>query len=398
MRTMREIFNRKLVRANSKLLSKEYFQQAFGTRPRRQASSDESVLQYAEEQQSAADKGIVLNANWNNPTLLLALGLGLLLVAGCQKPAAKEVKPTAVVDLQAVTICRSTTMLLPLVVAEKQGYFAAQGLTVTAREYPIGREALEAMLKGDCEFASAAEPPVVEYAMQRDDFRILSALQSSDNLSRLVARRDRGINTPTDLRGKRIATVKGTAPHYFLRLFLEKHGIGLNEVTVEFLPGDAMLAALSSDRVDAVAMTNNFIAKAQQAFGDKAVILEAPGLCRNYYMLLATSGLLDKRPQVAVQFLRALAQAEDLINQKPEEAQALASAYQGIPLTEIKQLWGMYLHHLSLDHAMLMGLEDTARWYVKQMDDSQRPVPNLMPLIHTESLRAVRPDAINLTK
>ena len=49
----------------SKLHSKEYFQQAFGTRPRRQASSDESVHQYAEEQRSAADKGIVLNANWS---------------------------------------------------------------------------------------------------------------------------------------------------------------------------------------------------------------------------------------------------------------------------------------------------------------------------------------------
>jgi hypothetical protein len=52
------------MQTNSKLHSKEYFQQAFGTRPRRQASSDESVHQYAEEQRIAADKGIVLNANW----------------------------------------------------------------------------------------------------------------------------------------------------------------------------------------------------------------------------------------------------------------------------------------------------------------------------------------------
>lgn len=60
--------------SHSKLHSKEYFPQAFGTGPRRQASRDESVLQCANDQLSAADsvkcplegyKGIIPNANRN---------------------------------------------------------------------------------------------------------------------------------------------------------------------------------------------------------------------------------------------------------------------------------------------------------------------------------------------
>jgi len=331
--------------------------------------------------------------------LLAALGLCFLLLAGCKKPQQEEpTKSKPATALEPVTICRSTTMLLSLVVAEKQGFFAGQGLAVTAREFAVGREALEAMFKGECEFASAAEPPVVEYALQRNDFRILTAMQSSDNLSRLVARADRGIAKPADLRGKRIATVRGTAPHYFLKLFLDKQGIPQSEVTVEFLKGDALLSAFSSGQVDAIAMTNKVIGQAQQALGNKAVLMEAPGLCRNYYLLLATTGLIDKRPTVAVQFLRALAQAEDLINRSPGEAEAIAGDYQKLPMAEIKELWGMYEQRLSLDHAMLMGLEDTARWYVQQSDKPNLPIPNLMNLIHVESLRAVKPDAIRLDK
>lgn len=337
------------------------------------------------------------DALWPSLPLLLALGVGCLLMSGCQKPGHEEARATPA-TVEAVTFCRSTVPLLSVAVAEQQGFFAVQGLAVTVREFVVGREAMDAMLKGECDLATAAEPPVIDYALQRDDFRIVSALQSSDNLSRLVARADSGITRPSDLQGKRIATVKGTAPHYFLKLFLEKHGLGMNQVTIEFLPGEALLPAISSGQVDAIAMTNKVISQARQALGENGVLLESPGLCRNYYMLLATSDVLRARPGVAEKFLRALAQTEALIKQSPDQAQALVSAYHNLPLAEVKELLEMNDQRLTLDHAMLLGLEDTARWFVQQSQEPNRPIPNLMSLIHTESLRRVRPDAIILNK
>jgi len=180
------------------------------------------------------------------------------MVVGC-KQRQEEAPKSAPVALESVALCRSTTALLPLVVAEKQGFFAEQGLTVTGREFIMGKEALEGMFKGECDLATAAEPPVVEYAQQRDDFRLLAALQNSENLNRIVARADRGIAAPNDLRGKRIATTKGTAPHYFLELFLEKHGLKSKDVAIVFMKSDELLGALTSGQVDAVSMTNNVV-------------------------------------------------------------------------------------------------------------------------------------------
>ena len=323
-----------------------------------------------------------------------AIGLVLLLLSvGCKQ---QEAPKQEVVALESVSICYGAPALVPMVVAEKQGFFSKQGLAVTAREFVMGRDALESMLKGECDLATAAEPPVVEYALQRDDFRIISAMQSSDNMIRIVSRADRGIAAPKDLRGKRIGTVKGTNAHYFVELFLAKHGLSPKEVAIAFMKSDELLGALTSGQVDAIAMTSKVIIQTQEALQDKAVLMEEPGLYRNFLMLLVTTDLLKKRPVVAEKFLRALAQAEDFIRQHPDAAQACVLASKQASSGEIKQLLESYQYQVSLDHALLMGLEDTARWTLAQTGDSQRPVPNFLNLIAAEPLRTVKPDAVRL--
>ena len=257
--------------------------------------------------------------------LFLVTAFPGLLLTGCKQQDTPRETPAA---LESVALCDTGTAFLVLAVAEKQGFFAEQGLVVTDREFLMGRDALEALLKRECDLATAAEPPVVEYALQRDDFRILGSLQTSDNQNRIVARADRGVATPLDLRGKRVATTKGTSAHYFLELFLARHGLAPKDVAIAFMKSDELLGALTSGQVDAISMTSKVIIQAQEALQDKAVLLEEPGLYRNYYMLLATTDLLKKRPAVAVRFLRAAAQAEDFIRQNPVEAQAIGQASQ----------------------------------------------------------------------
>jgi len=53
---------------------------------------------------------------------------------------------------------------------------------------------------------------------------------------------------------------------------------------------------------------------------------------------------------------------------------------------------------LTLDHGLLMGLEETARWTFMQAGDRQRTSPNFLNLIAAEPLRMVKPEAIRLGK
>ena len=54
---------------------------------------------------------------------------------------------------------------------------------------------------------------------KRSDLRAIGTISSSDNVE-VVARRDRGIKNPEDLRGKRIGVSKGTVNEFFLTAFL----------------------------------------------------------------------------------------------------------------------------------------------------------------------------------
>ena len=152
-----------------------------------------------------------------------------------------------------LVICHGSlaSALIPL--ADLEHRYAEEGLNVVTRRYPSGFQALEAMLGGDCTLATAAVPPVVFQALQRTDFRILAAISSSGDFERIIARRDRGIREPADLRGHRIAVAQATSAHYFLDMFLAANGLTPTDVTEVFLPPQELAAALESGAVDAVA-------------------------------------------------------------------------------------------------------------------------------------------------
>lgn len=327
--------------------------------------------------------------------VLLLVAVSALLLTGCER---QETPQVAAVALEPVTLCRSTNMHLPLVVAEQQDFFPDQGLAVTVREFTMGRNALEAMLRGECDFSTAAEPAVVEYAPQRNDLRILGSLQSTDNMAQILGRADRGIATPQDLKGKRIATVQGTIAHYFLHVFLQKNGLAFKDAGVVFMKADEVLGALSSGEVDAISMTRKVISQAQHSLQENGVLLEAPGLCRNYVMLLTTAGLLEKRPEAAVRFLKAVAQAEEFIRQHPQETLAITHIGQEGAVAETEARLHSYQYNLSLDHGLLMGLEEAARWTSQQTGDGPGQSPNFLALIAAEPLQAVKPEAVNLGK
>lgn len=329
-------------------------------------------------------------------SLVLAV-LTAMVLAGCKQEQVQQ-PPVVQQKEEAVTLCRPANMHLPLLVAEKQGFFLEQALRVTVREFTIGLDALNALRQGDCDLVSAAEPPAVEYVIQGGDVRILGSLQNSDNLVRLVGRADRGIVRAKDLRGKRIATVKGTAPHYFLELFLAQQGMSPQDVTIVFMKSDAVVEVLANGQVDAIAMTNNVVAKAQEVLQSNAVVMEAPGLYRSYILLMTTVGMLEGRSGVAERVLRALVRSEEFITRHPDESIILAQGAQKGSSEEIKKQVGFYQYQLGLDHAMVMGLEETARWMLRQRGEGQQGAPNFLNRIDARPLQAVHPESVRLEK
>ena len=275
----------------------------------------------------------------------------------------------------------------------RRGFFADAGLDVSVVDtYPSGKRALEGMLEGNVDLTISSEVPLVFRAFERDDFRILATIGTSDNEPRLIARRDKGIAEPADLRGKTIATQQASAVHYFLHLFLLKHGI---EDTPRFMRAEELPQALANGEIDAFSMREPFIGEAQQLVGD-AIVFQEPGMYLKTMNLVALNRLVRERPGAVEKVLRALKQAEEFHREhRPETLQSVADKLQ----TEVEQLRQLLQDvelEVTLSHALIVALEDEARWAIDNALTDKADAPDFQRLISADAIRAVKPDAVTI--
>ena len=164
----------------------------------------------------------------------------------------------------------------------------------------LGAGAIETGLVGDAPFtfAAAANVPVKAIAAIR---------QSRDGLAVLVPSESR-IQSFEDLKGKKIATGRGSIGHQLILAALESKGWSPSDVQIVFLaPSDAKIA-YTQGSVDAWSTWEPYVSQEEVLFQSRRVIT-AEGLTPGLGFQVATpNAIRDKRPELE-DFLRRLTAA-----------------------------------------------------------------------------------------
>jgi NitT/TauT family transport system substrate-binding protein len=126
------------------------------------------------------------------------------------------IKPLGQPEKVTIAYATLTDAALPIV-AQMRGYSFEEGLEVTPRLHPYGKLALQDVLEGKADFATAAETPVMFAIMNGEKVAIIATIETTNQVNAIVARKDRGINALEDLRGRKIAVTLGTDHGLFLR-------------------------------------------------------------------------------------------------------------------------------------------------------------------------------------
>ena len=281
-------------------------------------------------------------------------------------------------------------------IARDRGFFAEAGLDVTAKDYKSGAQAMKGLLAGEVAMTTAADIPIVFESMARRDFRIVATIGSSDNEPRIIARKDREVKTPADLRGKRIATQKASAVHFFLHVFLLQNGMIAEDVTLSFLKADELVKALVDGEIDAFSMREPYISQAAKLLGDNAVVFEKPGLYRKTFNVAVSADLYQNRPQVVRRAMQALVQAEAFAQKHPQQAIQIVAKVLESPPAEIAAIWPDSVLKVSLDQSLLVSLEDEAKWVINSKLTDVTEAPNYLEMIHLGSLKAVAPFLVSV--
>lgn len=291
----------------------------------------------------------------------------------------------------------STVLSLPVFVAESEGFFQKNAAEVQVLPCLGGVRCMAMMHEGAADLSTATELPVVFSGFKRQDFAIVASFVSTANDLKLVVRRDSGVKLASDLKGKRIAYIKGAASQYFADLILLYHGINPQYVVLKEMAPDQTQDLLRSRQVDAVVIWEPYASKAVQDLADEVSIVKVPRLYTETFNLIGNKALLDSQPQAVERIVQSLHDACGFINSNPERAKKILSVRLKISPDLVGRIFDDYRYKLSLNQSLMRTMDGQANWAVREGHvPSGSVIPNYIQFVNPSFLRKVDPQAVTL--
>lgn len=280
-------------------------------------------------------------------------------------------------------------------IAEELGFFRKRGLDVSLQVYEAGVHSVDALLRNELDIATAGEFVFVRQSSEQSDLRILASIAAADNCY-LVAKKDGPISHPKDLRGKRIATVRGTNSDFFLMTFLWNNGLSPDSVQTLDIKPSASLDALMKDQVDAIVSYGAFFLECQKSLGEKALVWPVQEGQEYYFLALSRENLIKSRPLTIERFLAALADAETFQKEKSAEARKIIGRYLKVDDSYLAAALPRTRLTLRLDQGLLILMEEEAKWALRNQLIDNKQVPNYFHSIYLDGLEKVKPEAVTV--
>jgi ABC-type nitrate/sulfonate/bicarbonate transport system substrate-binding protein len=280
-----------------------------------------------------------------------------------------------------------------LYVADQERLFARQGLAVAAQRFLLGKQALQAVLDDQADFAIVADTPFLLAVLRGEPIAALGTVFESRKTIALLAHRDSGVRDTPTLEGKRIGTVFGTNAEFFLDTMLEVHGVSRAKVQVVNLTPEELVVAFRNKQIDAMTAWNPDLARLEQEFGSRAITIYGEDLFVYRFLLVAKQGYIAKHGAQVRRMLTAIRQGNDFIKEHPEQARSLLGAQIGIAPALLKHSFDPTDYTLVLDQSLLLALSAQTRWATAKALVKPGPTPDYLDFVRPEPLSAVAPDA-----
>ncbi len=323
-------------------------------------------------------------------TIIAVIGIS---IGGCQEQPGKYTGP-----VEKATIAAYLGEFSSLVfIAENQDYFIDNGLDVTIKEYETGLGPVQAVLAGDADFATAAEFVLVSNSFNHEDLKALSTIDLA-NAIELVARKDRGINNPADLKGKKIAIPQKTQAEYFLGSFLIFNSLSIDDIEVINMKPSKLVEAMSDGTVDAAMIWEPNIYEIKDRLGDKAITFPGQSGQDFFFLVIGDSKKIKDNPSVVERLLSALLKAETFVNKNPIETQNIISQRTNLEKDYLKTVWPKNNFILSMPQGLIIAMENEARWRVDNGLTNNTEIPNYLNYIYLDALEEVKPEAIGIIR
>ena len=194
--------------------------------------------------------------------------------------------------------------------------FAKDGVSIRWVQTLGSNKALEFLNAGSIDFGSTAGSAALLGKINGNPIKAIYVF-SKPEWTALVTRKDTGINTVADLRGKRVAVTRGTDPHIFLVRALQKAGLSEKDIQPVLLQHPDGATALIRGDVDAWAGLDPMMAQAELRDGARLFYRDADA--NTYGILNVRQEFAEAHPDIVKRVLAVYESARKFALAHPDE-------------------------------------------------------------------------------
>ncbi|MBQ8063769.1 MAG: ABC transporter substrate-binding protein [Clostridia bacterium] len=304
--------------------------------------------------------------------LFLVLVLAVLSFAACSGGKNK--------DDNSVTIGTLDLVNGDLIAQYEDWYAKELGVDVKIIRFDSGKDINSAIASGGIDIGQEGTSPAALAIANDIDIEVFWVADVIGSAETLVAKKDSGIKTIKDLKGKKVATPFASTAHYSLLNALKQNGVAETDVELLDLQPDDIFATWQRNDIDAAyvwypvldnLLADGVVVTDSAQLAEQGVITADVNVVRRAYA--------EAHPEVVQKFVELQLRANDIIYKQPDiAAQDISKKLEIEEADAAKQLKSFsYLDAAQqieqLDNVFAQVLKDTADFLVEQKSIKSAP-------------------------
>jgi NitT/TauT family transport system substrate-binding protein len=276
-------------------------------------------------------------------------------------------------------------------VAQQAGLFKKHGLDVRINTGPSGSAMVSFLVNNQIDSAFGSE--IAGVSNHNLDPNVVVVAQAT-RLVRWIAVVGRNIDSLDQLKGKKVGIARGSGGEVFWLAMLEKLKLNPADYTVVNVEAPEMVAALERGNIDAYAVWEPWVTRGLGAVKNTKVLRDQEGILEQGVYIYMNRAWIEKNPGPAQAFIRALADATELINKdRKRAAKDVSDFLKNLDPPLVEQLMTKLRFEMVFDD-FTVNLFRLAETQLKQQGKLTKPL-DYNAFLYPDLMRKVLPAKVN---
>jgi NitT/TauT family transport system substrate-binding protein len=276
-------------------------------------------------------------------------------------------------------------------VAKEGGIFEKNGLDVTINTGPSGSAMVPFLVNNQVQAAYGSDlAGVINHQVDNN----IVAVADGTYLAKWESVIGRNIDSLEGLKGKKVGVAMGTGAEIFWRRLLAQRKLDPADFKLVNVEAPEMLAALERGDIDGFAVWEPWPTRTLMAVKNTKVLATADGIYNNINFVYMNRGWIEQNQATAEKFIKALCEANDVIEKDRPAATKLVAKFLKMPLELATELMPKLEFDMNWKPRSLEAIKDSERLLA---DQKKLKAPlDYSKYVYLDLLKAVRPQVVEI--